>query len=201
MAFDGVDDYVEADDSTDLDITSELTLAARINHKSFTTNYPIYINKGSDIYRIGTNGNTGEIYFRLKVGGVSKVVTTTTVLDLDKEYDVVGTYDGAIMKVYINGVLDATTLAVMGSIDTDSSPLRISRNSRAGGYFDGEMYDAKIYNYAFTAQQAKNYHNSFIKPTLIETFKDSGADGIVKTPRGWIDGTGSYSITEVDYDI
>jgi hypothetical protein len=48
-----------------------------------------------------------------------------------------------------------------------------------------------------TAQEVIDYHNSFILPTLVETF-DEGADGIAKLPREWIAGTGTYKISQVN---
>ncbi|MHA2040166.1 MAG: hypothetical protein ACW98X_27515 [Promethearchaeota archaeon] len=39
--------------------------------------------------------------------------------------------------------------------------------------YDGEWEDLKIYNYAFTQQQAEDYHSQYAKRiSLIETFED-----------------------------
>ena len=64
-------------------------------------------------------------------------------------------------------------------------------------HLDGEILDIKLKTVLPTAQEAIDYHNSFILPTLVETF-DEGADGIAKLPREWIAGTGTYKISQVN---
>jgi len=60
----------------------------------------------------------------------------------------------------------------------------------------GEESDLKIYNYAFTKQQAKDYHNSFAKRVkLIDHFQDAAVGQSM--PREWKKGTGTYAIAEM----
>jgi hypothetical protein len=105
-----------------------------------------------------------------------------------------GTADANSVKMYLNGVEVATQTPI-------DATQRILYDLDIGGngsyFFDGEISDVQIYNRAFTAQEAIDYHNSFILPTLVETF-DEGADGIAKLPREWIAGTGTYKISQVN---
>jgi hypothetical protein len=59
-----------------------------------------------------------------------------------------------------------------------------------------EYEDFKLYNSSLTTQQAKDYHNSFNKITFRDNLLLEGADGIVKTPKDYIKGTGSYKVEE-----
>ena len=217
MAFDGVDDYVDLDAHTaSVASLSEGSIVTRFKYANTTDNQTLFSSSdksdsSSDI-NIKTDPAAHRLIFVIRENA-------GFVLDADLPSDYADglwhTYIVAVNssgnKHYVDGMQvtpdystgDASTQGFFSDVN-DLDTLRIGNREDSGGneyYWDGDVGELKIYSYALTAQQAKAYHNSFIKPVLIETFKDSGADGIVKTPRGWIDGTGSYSITEVDYDI
>ena len=217
MKFDGVDDYVDLDAHTaSVASLSEGSIVTRFKYANTTDNQTLFSSSdksdsSSDI-NIKTDPAAHRLIFVIRENA-------GFVLDADLPSDYADglwhTYIVAVNssgnKHYVDGMQvtpdystgDASTQGFFSDVN-DLDTLRIGNREDSGGneyYWDGDVGELKIYSYALTAQQAKAYHNSFIKPVLIETFKDSGADGIVKTPRGWIDGTGSYSITEVDYDI
>jgi len=59
------------------------------------------------------------------------------------------TYDGATMRLYINGTAVASRAAT-GAIQTTTSPLWIGGNSPYGEYFQGMIDEARVYNRALT---------------------------------------------------
>ena len=71
-------------------------------------------------------------------------------LEANTWYNIVGTYDGINLKVYLNGVLEGTT--PVGSPNAASGPLVIGAAS-GGNFFDGQMDDVRIYNGALTAAE------------------------------------------------
>jgi len=101
--------------------------------------------------------------------------------------------------LYINGVQD-TSSAIKPTwdvIDGVSAFIGVQQNSISQAkarFFNGEIQDLKLYNYAFTPAQAVAYHNSFIKPVLRETFSDSPV-GATHT-SGWSEGTTTGVIQE-----
>jgi hypothetical protein len=58
-------------------------------------------------------------------------------------------WDGATVKIYLNGQLDNAPAARTGTIGTDTRPLCIGGRSGAD-YFDGMIRDARIYNRALS---------------------------------------------------
>ncbi len=49
----------------------------------------------------------------------------------------------------------------------------------------GEMIDFKLYNYIVSDEQFRDYHNSWVRPSLVESFKDAGAGCVTKTIKDW----------------
>lgn len=75
-------------------------------------------------------------------------------LQLGRWYHVAGTYDGNIMRLYIDGVLEDTK--VVGPLQIgNSSPLFFSYNDYPGWnyFFNGQMKDIRIWNYARTENE------------------------------------------------
>ena len=62
---------------------------------------------------------------------------------------------------------------------------------------DAEIQDLVVYNATRTLQQAKDYHNLFRKPILIDKLLYAGADGKVKIPIEWQNGTGLVKTDEL----
>lgn len=69
---------------------------------------------------------------------------------------VVGTWDGANMRVYVNGVLVNTT-ARTAALLTSTNPLSIGAdwqsNMQVSEFFDGSMEDLRLYNRALSANE------------------------------------------------
>ena len=202
MKFDGVDDYVDLDAHTaSVASLSEGSIVTRFKYANTTDNQTLFSSSdksdsSSDI-NIKTDPAAHRLIFVIRENA-------GFVLDADLPSDYADglwhTYIVAVNssgnKHYVDGMQvtpdystgDASTQGFFSDVN-DLDTLRIGNREDSGGneyYWDGDVGELKIYSYALTAQQAKAYHNSFIKPVLIETFKDSGADGIVKTPKGWM---------------
>src|SRR5262249_34322931 len=62
------------------------------------------------------------------------------------------TYDGANVRLYVNGTLISTT-AKTGSIATSTNPLQIGGDSIYGQYFNGLIDEGRVYNAALTSSQ------------------------------------------------
>ena len=62
------------------------------------------------------------------------------------------TYDGATLRLYVNGV-QVKTLAITGSIKASTGVLRIGGNAVWGEWFAGLIDEARLYNRALTAAE------------------------------------------------
>ncbi len=78
-------------------------------------------------------------------------------LSLNHWHQIVGTYDGSIVKLYVNGVLINSNPATL-SIGNNSMPVCIG--SYLGAYnFKGLVDDVRIYNRALTQDGVLGLYN------------------------------------------
>lgn len=115
-------------------------------------------------------------------------------------YDVVYTLASGSQKLYVNGVADATTIAVnlfnfhlkcIGNIDSD---LGVSRP------FDGQIELLEIYSGTLTAQEVKNlYENKRHRELMPNKGEQLGADKLlpISDVNGWSTDSGVWSIGDV----
>ena len=73
------------------------------------------------------------------------------------------TYDGATVRLYVNGALVSTKTA-SGSIATTSLPLHIGGNSGLGEWFQGRLDDIRVYNRALTVAEIQTDMNTAVGP-------------------------------------
>src|ERR1700741_3620737 len=62
------------------------------------------------------------------------------------------TWDGSIMRLYINGV-EAANKARTGTLQSTTTPLRIGTNSPYGEFFQGLIDEVRIYTRALSAAE------------------------------------------------
>ena len=87
------------------------------------------------------------------------------------------TYDGATMRLYINGTQVASR-ATAGAIQTTTSPLWIGGNSPYGEYFQGLIDEARVYNRALTQAEHPERHERAGSSWLLISL-----EGIVRRAR------------------
>lgn len=144
--FDGVDDYVTITPTAPLDVKDGVTLEAWIDAKAF---------RGSTIQRFNSYElraqSNGSVLFRVWIDDTYRALATApeTLSPGDIHY-LVGTYDGASMKIYVDGLEVASRLQT-GPLSHDPSPLYIGRNGRWDTYFKGIIDDVAIYSEALSA--------------------------------------------------
>ncbi len=110
FSFDGINDFVQVPDASNLDITSQITIAAWIKPATLGGRILDKVTAGTgDGYLLDTF--TGRL--RLLIDG--RTVFSVGALPLNTFTHVAGVYNGSTMQVYINGVLDgsfATSVAI-----------------------------------------------------------------------------------------
>jgi hypothetical protein len=89
------------------------------------------------------------------LGGVT---STVGVVPVGVWTHIVTTFDGQLHRVYINGVLNTTSAADVGSMGTTADALAIGRISSGGGNFTGLIDELAIYPYALAAGQVASHY-------------------------------------------
>ncbi len=116
LSFDGVNDYVDAGNAASLNITNAITMQAFVKLNNLQWNG--YVAKTST-YWIGRDQDANKFWMRLNTPAGWKDVYSTTIPVTGIWYDLVGTYDGTTLKLYVNGNLESTTV-YSGTITANS---------------------------------------------------------------------------------
>ena len=165
LDFDGTDDYVDMGAFTATDGLSALTVSAWVNLDTVTggdrtvaskwdnpcgacQSWLLSVENGSPIIQINTTGWAG--------------VYATTDLQTDAWYHLAATYDGSDLRIYVNGVEEAST-AKTGNLKTPNRDLYVGVRFDDGtgvGYMDGSIDELRIYNRALTASEVQSLNDA-----------------------------------------
>lgn len=91
------------------------------------------------------------------VGAVIDTASGPTLPGVGQWYHVVGTYDGALLKLYTNAV-PGTAVASARSVDVAASTFRIGGTVAGGTTGAATIDEVAIYSYALTAKQIANHY-------------------------------------------
>ncbi len=162
LDFSGGDDYVVVSNSASLQIADSLTIAGWVWGDSWGS--------GSEVDIIARKGTSTPVNYQLAIadrqvslmlddmdgGGGIRGATT---LNIGEWYHVAGVWDGSVVRIYLNGVLDNNPPdARGGNIGTDTRPLYIGGRS-GQDLLDGRLDDIRIYNRALSAAEILALYN------------------------------------------
>jgi hypothetical protein len=162
LTFNGWDELIAVPNSGSLNPTTAMTASAwvYITPGSLGTNHRRILQKGNgdDQYRLTFEE---PLKFGVKVGGTMRDVAITEP-STGAWHMVTGTYDGANIKIYIDGTL-ANSVAQTGNISTTTDPLYIASKNNgniASDDFMGTMDDVRIYSRALSAADVTQLYNA-----------------------------------------
>lgn len=177
IAFDGTDDYsiTLLNQTPALNITSSITLDAWIRPKALAnvSHGEGIICKGlssdgnSGVYELllVRNGSVNIPFFRMRVGGITSAYSPSNIpMALNQIFNVVCTYNGSIMRIFVNGVESGPGLAQTGSIEANTQQLTIGVRythsiSVNDSFFTGDISSAKIYNRSLSDSEILQNYN------------------------------------------
>jgi hypothetical protein len=173
VTFDGTNDYIELtnDSRTQFTNRSQATIEAWINVSSFsgsgnrfiycqfftpgTTSIGIFLNTSGKFvfgYRDNVQNNSGSI----------KSLTSNTTLVTNVIYHVAATFEaGVATRVYINGMVDNTTVQTNNIANVNPDFIRIGRLFTDGfDFFNGRIYSIKVYFRSITPSEILQNFNA-----------------------------------------
>ena len=118
---------------------------------------------GDNAWAIDANDNTDRPGVWIKVGNSIYSAKGTAKLPLNTWTHLAGTYNGTVLRFYVNGV-QVSTRNISGAMPTPSNALRIGGNSIWGEYFVGIIDEVRVYNRALTQAEIQQGMNSAIVP-------------------------------------
>ncbi len=100
-----------------------------------------------------TADDDGNVNFLIKAGGVWFQLQLSNAIATNKWYHVAGTYDGATLRIYINGKLSTSAAHPVGGAVATQSGQTVSLGEATDGdkEFEGKLDDARIYDSAISA--------------------------------------------------
>lgn len=154
-SFDLTDDAVEVADRPAFHLTNAVTVAAWIKPGQTLSATRSIVNKwyGMDSYSLSLFNGEYSFAIALPGGtwGVPYDVHSPAVAN--QWAHVAGVYDGASLKLYVNGILKASR-AVSGTLQQSNRPLVIGNNPANAG-FGGLIDEVRLYGVALTAAQVQ----------------------------------------------
>ena len=148
LSFDGVDDIVRIADAAELDLTDSFTLEAWVRPGEIEALKPILAKShasGSDTgYLLSVEGTAGRPMGHVADGGAVAGVIGTAALPVNDWSHLALTSDGANLRLYIDGELDAAASALIAG--GTSADLEIGASTALGRYFDGLIDEVRLYD-------------------------------------------------------
>ncbi|MFC1751760.1 LamG-like jellyroll fold domain-containing protein, partial [Patescibacteria group bacterium] len=165
LEFDGVDDYVDINDSANISPTADITISAWVKLGSTGISQAVVDKRidgsGQYSYWIGFM-DTNKIRLWISEDGTNSnrgyFDTTNTFTSSTGWYHIAGTLNNGTFSVYVNGINEPGSLTDGASSIYDStSNLRFGQHA-AGIYFDGLIDDVRIYNRALSAKEIERMY-------------------------------------------
>lgn len=167
LGFDGTNDGVDILDSTKLDQKYQLSVSAWVKPSSFTcagvdTNCEIFANYYTwNGYHLIIN-DLGQVAFYIYDGvPANDIDLVGSPIPTNTWTHVTVTWDGSVIRMYYNGILEASTSPASYTIDYSQDPdITIGRASwYSGNYFNGLIDDVRVYNYPLSPAQVRLLYN------------------------------------------
>jgi hypothetical protein len=186
--FDGINDGVKINDNEVFAAMQHISIEAWIKPSRIlqsgswsTSRQTIVSFKESDGINVGAilglpENATNKFQFWVKVNGVWLAVTSTqmitTPIDPSLWYHVAGSYDGSLLKIYVNGKLDGTSYApgiMTNAVGSSTCTITIgARASNNMNWFQGLIDEVAIYNRSLSDAEVQEHYRSYVvnSPTV-----------------------------------
>jgi len=143
---DGTNDHVVVPQSASLNPTSAVSIEAWAKADALQGT----VLRRSNSYELRMESD-GSVLFRVWVAGnVQSLSASAASVTTGTTYHLVGTYDGANLRIYRNGTQIASR-AQTGAMTHSTNTLYVGYNDFSSTYFDGTIDDVAIYNTALSS--------------------------------------------------
>jgi hypothetical protein len=169
LSFDGVDDYVDAENNSVLKLTNNIGLCLWIRANSFSAYKHIFHSASPAAtygYGLQLDSSTPSLV-GFRVNNYANLLAKTSSLSTNTWYNICSTYDTSLpsanVKMYVNGSLvntadSAASISYVGTLYSYIGSTILFSSLRT---FDGLIDDVRIYNRALTASEVSNLANGY----------------------------------------
>ncbi len=169
FTLDGVDDYLQTGNGSELGLTNKISVEAWVNPSNYnpTTNHTIIRRRG--------NTNNPQFHLGMLEGSFKfqtytsskKTVTSNASIAPNNWYHIVGTYNGSHIAIYVNGVLTGQQMA-SGNIEPSNRKIEIGYHTSKDWYWNGKVDEIRVWN-------------SSLSPTYIGLLNSQFTDIVLST--------------------
>ena len=167
--FNGIDQYIQIPNSPSLNMSNQISISLKVRPLGFYTG-PCYNNmmvmKGDADYLDGNyslrfadviTGCTTPTTTNEQFLGGDAVAATNPIVQLNKWYTVVWTYDGTIERIYVDCVLqDSLVISVNSFINQYDLFIGTLNNSQYPYWLNGDLDEVRIYNRALNYEEVSS---------------------------------------------
>lgn len=172
LSFNGTNAWVTAKDAASLDLSKAMTVEAWVNPAVSLSGWASIVAKeasGTNAVELMANTGSNQPGIGLSTSKWWELPGGTS-LPANTWKHLAATYDGATLKMYVDGTQVAQG-AVTGGIQVTDGVLRIGGNSVWGEYFNGRIDEVRVYNRALSqaeiaSDRARPVLSSLWKPTM-----------------------------------
>jgi hypothetical protein len=159
VGLDGTNDDVRVASSGSLNLTLPLTLEAWIKPSALPASgsFKSILSKAG-AYSLQFNGPQLEFTI-IQSGTKRRLKAASGAIQIGQTYHVVGTYDGAAQRLFINGSQVANQ-ALSGGASVTSNPLYIGSWNGSSEFFAGTIDEAAVYGSALGASRVSAHHSA-----------------------------------------
>lgn len=181
LSFDGVNDYIELNNSPSLNPPNAISIAAWVNTVTLSVSQFIVAKDNLPSGRL-------QYFLRLQGSAVRMGIRTTAdyfatsaanLITTNTWYHVAGTWDGQLIRLYVNGAQVATSpAAVTGTMSDNGVATRIGGRQDGQLPFRGRIDEVQIYDRALSLSEVQAiYLGNFLDttpPTVNITYPPAG---------------------------
>ncbi|MDA0168691.1 hypothetical protein OJ998_06300 [Solirubrobacter taibaiensis] len=155
MSFDGTNDSVSVPDAASLDLSAGMTLEAWVKPATLGTSWRTVLIKERPSglqYALYANTNTGHPSGNVFTSDEFEA-RSATALPLNSWSHLAATYDGAVVRLYVNGSEVATRTVSGGAMGNSAGALKIGGNAVWDEWFSGLIDEVRVYDRALTGAE------------------------------------------------
>ncbi|MDP2909568.1 MAG: LamG domain-containing protein, partial [bacterium] len=165
LKFDGKDDYVNCGDINAIDGATKITIEnwAKWGGDINGSIWHWYNQIKGAVYGL-ENGYSGDslhkISFTFYDGATWYSAGSITNIDDGKWHHIVGVYDGAYVRIYIDGVQENFNNVGAKTFNSTANSVFLGSNGGTSAFWKGIIDDVRVYNYARTQEQIMQDYNA-----------------------------------------